>query len=429
MQNRFYQAFDTERASGYDTSGDFRSPFQIDRDRVLHTPAFRRMQSKTQVFWSGEYDFYRTRLTHSLEVAQIGKSICHWLAHSSDLLHDDFHIDGDLVEAICLSHDLGHPPFGHAGERSLNHFMAGYGGFEGNAQTLRLLTERIFSQSRKGMDPSRAFLDGVLKYKSLWSELKTTTGKLPKNHFLYDAQEKHLSWAMGGNDFPAELTPGKERDGFKSIECQIMDWADDTAYSLNDLADSVKAGFLTVERIERWAERKGHAISDDAPLGALLQAIRGQRIEPFVGKRIGRYIQSAHLVGAVNLLSATSHRYAFEVVIDEEIRAECELFKQLAFEVVFLSPQLKQLEHKGSYMLRQLWQVMEKRYVLGEAIDGQDFALLPDADAAEIQQAETVEQKARLVCDFLAGMTDGYAARTFRRLFEPGFGSIGDLVG
>lgn len=429
MHNRFYQAFDIERASGHETSEDFRSPFQIDRDRVLHTPAFRRLQSKTQVFWSGEYDFYRTRLTHSLEVAQIGKSICHWLAHSSDLLRDDFHIDGDLVEAICLSHDLGHPPFGHAGERSLNHFMAGYGGFEGNAQTLRLLTERIFSQSRKGMDPSRAFLDGVLKYKSLWSELKTTTGMLPKNHFLYDAQEAHLSWAMGGNDFPAELTPGKERDRFKSIECQIMDWADDTAYSLNDLADSVKAGFLTVDRIERWAEKNGHSITDKAPLGALLKAIRGQRIEPFVGKQIGRYIRSARLISSVNFLSATSHRYALDIVIDEQVRAECELFKQLAFEVVFLSPQLKQLEHKGSFMLRRLWEVMEKRYVLGESIDGQDFALLPDSDAAEIREAATAQEKARLVCDFLAGMTDGYAARTFRRLFEPGFGSIGDLVG
>jgi dGTPase len=429
VQNRFYQVFDTERASGYDTSGDFRSPFQIDRDRVLHTPAFRRLQSKTQVFWSGEYDFYRTRLTHSLEVAQIGKSICHWLRHSSDLMEEDFYIDEDLVEAICLSHDLGHPPFGHAGERSLNHFMANYGGFEGNAQTLRLLTERIFSQSRKGMDPSRSFLDGVLKYKSLWSELKTTTGKLPKNHFLYDAQVGHLNWAMGGHDFPAAFVPGKVRDRFKSIECQVMDWADDTAYSLNDLADSVKAGFLTVERLERWAEKKGNSTGKGAPLGDLLNAIRGQRIEPFIGKRIGKYIQSARLISAVNILSGTSHRYAMELVIDDEVRAESELFKSLAFEVVFLSPQLKQLEHKGSYMLRKLWEVMEKRYVLGEAIDGQDFAFLPEADAAEIEEANTAEKKARLVCDFLAGMTDGYAARTFRRLFEPGFGSIGDLVG
>ncbi len=429
MQNRFYQVFDTERASGYRPEGDFRSPFQIDRDRVLHTPAFRRLQSKTQVFWSGEYDFYRTRLTHSLEVAQIGKSICHWLRYSSDLLSDDFFIDEDLVEAICLSHDLGHPPFGHAGERSLNHFMADYGGFEGNAQTLRLLTERIFSQTRKGMDPSRAFLDGVLKYKSLWSELRTVRGKLPKNHFLYDAQEGHLNWAMGGNDFPVELVPGEVRDAFKSIECQVMDWADDTAYSLNDLADSVKAGFLTVERIERWAEKKGLRPDEGTALGSLLKAIRGQRIEPFVGKQIGRFIQAAHLVKATNFLSAASHRYSLELVIDEEVRAESELFKALAYEVVFLSPQLKQLEHKGSYMLRRLWEVLEKRYVLGEAIDGQDFALLPEADAAEIAAAEQPEERARLICDFLAGMTDGYAARTFRRLFEPGFGSIGDLVG
>ena len=429
MQNRFYQLFDTERASGYVSEGDFRSPFQIDRDRVLHTPAFRRLQSKTQVFWSGEYDFYRTRLTHSLEVAQIGKSICHWLRHSSDLMRDDFFVDEDLVEAICLSHDLGHPPFGHAGERSLNHFMAEYGGFEGNAQTLRLLTERIFSQSRKGMDPSRAFLDGVLKYKSLWSELKTTTGKLPKNHFLYDAQVSHLNWAMGEHDFPPELVPGKVRDGFKSIECQIMDWADDTAYSLNDLADSVKAGFLTMERVERWAEKRGGNFGEGSSLGGLLQAIRGQRIEPFVGKRIGQYIKAARLETATNFLSATSHRYSLELVIDQEVRAESELFKDLAYEVVFLSPQLKQLEHKGSYMLRRLWEVLERRYVLGDSIDGQDFALLPEADAAEIEEAESPAEKARLICDFLAGMTDGYAARTFRRLFEPGFGSIGDLVG
>ena len=138
---------------------------------------------------------------------------------------------------------------------------------------------------------------------------------------------------------------------------------------------------------------------------------------------------SVTLVSATNLLSGTSHRYALDLVIEPGVRAESELFKSLAYEVVFLSPQLKQLEHKGSYMLRRLWEVMEKRYVLGETIDGQDFALLPEADAAEIAEAETPEKRARLVCDFLAGMTDGYAARTFRRLFEPGFGSIGDLVG
>ena len=115
MMNQFYQDFDCETASGYPRPDDYRTPFQVDRDRILHTSAFRRLQSKTQVFLSGEYDFYRTRLTHSLEVAQIGRSICNHLQKESAHLSDAFHIDSDLVEAACLSHGLGHPPFGHSG--------------------------------------------------------------------------------------------------------------------------------------------------------------------------------------------------------------------------------------------------------------------------------------------------------------------------
>ncbi len=429
MTNRFYGAFDLERRSGRADGGDFRTAFQIDRDRVLHTPAFRRLQNKTQVFWSGEYDFYRTRLTHSLEVAQIGRSICHWLRAQGDPLAEDFFIDPDLVEAACLSHDLGHPPFGHAGERTLNHLMAGWGGFEGNAQTLRLLCERIFSAKRTGMDPSRAFTDAVLKYKSLWSERKYLEKEVPENHFLYDFQQGELDWTLGGNDFPAELPPGDERDGFKSIECQVMDWADDTAYSLNDLSDSVRAGFLNLERIERWAEKTGELFGEGTPLGELRTAIRRGRVDPFVGKRIGRYIRATSLQGDANFMSGTTNRYRFRLVVDPEVKAESEVFKRLAFEVVFLSPQLKQLEHKGSHMLRRLWEVLETRYVKGEGIDGQKFQLLPEDAADEIAAAGSEWERARLVCDFLAGMSDGYAARMYQRLFTPDFGSIGDLVG
>jgi dGTPase len=428
--NRFYQGFDTERLPGAaPIEGDFRSPFQIDRDRVLHTPAFRRLQNKTQVFWSGEYDFYRTRLTHSLEVAQIGRSICAWLQASSELFEEDFFVDPDLVEAVCLSHDLGHPPFGHAGERSLNHFLAPYGGFEGNAQTLRMLTERIFSQRKTGMDPSRAFLDGVLKYKSLWSELKSATGTAPKNHFVYDSQRRYVDWVLGGRDFLAEQVPGKARDSFKSIECQIMDWADDTAYSLNDLADSVRAGFLTEASVRTWAEKEGKPADEKSALGDLIRAISRGRIDSFVGHRIGLYVRATRAVEESNLLSGESNRYRFRIAVDEERQAESEVFKQLAFEVVFLSPQLKQLEHKGSLMLRRLWDLLHERYVEGKPIDGQFFQLLPDEQACEIEEAETPSERARLVCDFLAGMTDGFAARMYQRLFSPGFGSIGDFVG
>lgn len=429
VRNRFYQAFDTERLSGARDGEDFRSPFQIDRDRVLHTPSFRRLQNKTQVFWSGEYDFYRTRLTHSLEVAQIGRSICAWLQNSSDLLTDDFHIDPDLVEAVCLSHDLGHPPFGHAGERSLNHFLAPYGGFEGNAQTLRLLTERIFSQRKTGMDPSRAFLDGVLKYKTLWSELKRAGGGPPENHFVYDAQERYLDWALGGRDFPVEWPPGGARDSFKSVECQVMDWADDTAYSLNDLADSVRAGFLTESSVRKWAEQEEVAVDGPAPLGELVRAIERGRIDSFVGHRIGQYVKAARLVEDTNFLSGETNRYRYRLSIDEGTATESRIFKRLAFEVVFLSPQLKQLEHKGSFLLRRLWNLLHERYVEGRAIDGQKFQLLPAEQAREIEEAGTRQERARLVCDFLAGMTDGFAARMYQRLFSAGFGSIGDLVG
>ncbi|MBK1830688.1 dNTP triphosphohydrolase [Verrucomicrobiaceae bacterium R5-34] len=426
--NSFYNAFDHERLSNWEASGDFRTPFQMDRDRVLHTPAFRRMQSKTQVFWSGEYDFYRTRLTHSLEVAQIGRSICHWLKQDSELLRDDHFIDPELVEVICLSHDLGHPPFGHAGERSLNFLMKDYGGFEGNAQTLRLLTERIFSVKRSGMDPTRAFLDGVLKYKTLWSELNKQ-GEAPENHFIYDSQAAYLDWAMGGNDFPVEYTPGDERDKFKSIECQVMDWADDTAYSLNDLADSVRAGFLSIHRIEQWAEKTGNSCGEGSPLGDLIKAIRSNRVEPFAGKRIGKYIQSARLVEDTNSMSALTNRYRYRLEVDADIRAESEVFKKLAFQVVFLSPELKQLEHKGNFMLERLWEVLKTRYIDGQSIGGQNFQILPKDDAEEIEAQEDVNERARLVCDFLAGMTDSSAVRLYKRLFIPDFGSIGDLVG
>ena len=427
MRNDFYNSFDTERLEETPTKDDYRSPFQIDRDRVLHTTTFRRLQNKTQVFWSGEYDFYRTRLTHSLEVAQIGKSICTWLLRQpNSLLSDHFFIDTDLLEAICLSHDLGHPPFGHAGEKTLNHLNREYGGFEGNAQTLRLLTERIFSAKHTGMSPSRAFLDGILKYKTLWSEL-ITDGKPPKNHFIYDSQHRYLDWSLGGNDFPIELTPGKSRDAFKSIECQIMDWADDTAYSLNDLSDSVRAGFSPIEKIEQWAKSKEIDYSEKTPLGDLIQAIRANRVEPFVGKRIGKYISSTHLELDVNFLSATTNRYRYRLIIDPTVQAESALYKRLAYDVVFLSPKLKQLEHKGSYMLRKLWEILETRYIHNLPIDGQDFQLLPNDTVAEIQQAPDPATRARLICDYLAGMTDGYAARTYKRLFSPDFGSINDL--
>jgi len=248
MTNEFYNDFDLEELEP--RPADYRSVFQRGRDRLIHNAAFRRLQAKTQVFLSGEYDFYRTRLTHSIEVSQIAGSIARYLNSASDQLGDGFFIDNALVEAAALAHDIGHPPFGHAGESTLHRLMKPYGGFEGNAQTLRLITEIIFTSGRhrRGMNPTRAFVDGVLKYKTLFSQWED-----PVNHFIYDDQKQYLDFVFAGTSFPADLASGKELNEFRSLECQIMDWADDTAYSLNDLVDSANAGFVTMDKVSRWA--------------------------------------------------------------------------------------------------------------------------------------------------------------------------------
>lgn len=419
--NRFYNDFDTEtltlRPRG---EGEYRSVFQIDRDRIIHSSAFRRLQSKTQVFLSGEYDFYRTRLTHSIEVAQIGRSICGWLLESGQGLDAACFIDPDLVESACLAHDLGHPPFGHTGERVLHRLMRPYGGFEGNAQTLRLLTETLFSERKKGIAPTRALLDAVLKYKTLLSETPAAD-----NHYLYDDQAPVLAFTVGARDFPPELPPGRARNGFRSIECQIMDWADDTAYSLNDLADGIHAGFITVARLEAWAE-KHHLSGADAEHAAfLIKAIREGRVEGRLNWAIGGYIRAASLREARPFLHDATRRHQLELRIEPEVRAQAALNKRIALDLVFRSPQLQQIDHKADFILSRIFEVLRDRYI--ERVSAPLHLLPPDLEA-DIERADSVEARARLICDWIASMTDRFAFRTYRRLFDADFGSITDFV-
>lgn len=420
MGNRFYNAFDCEslgpEAAG---PGDRRTVFQRNRDRIIYTSAFRRLQNKTQVFLSGDYDFYRTRLTHSIEVSQIGRSICNYLRNTSPLLAEDFFIDPDVVEAACLSHDIGHPPFGHTGERTLNRLMGAYGGFEGNAQTLRMLTETIFSNSGRGMNPCRAFLDGVLKYKTLHGELED-----PENHFLYDPQDRFVDFVYGGQPFPVELTPGKPRDAFRSIECEIMDWADDTAYSLNDLMDGINAGFITLEKLERWAAREALDAAAAGHVEQLMRAIRDGRVEGRLGRKVGVFIAACELREEVNFLSAMTNRHRYRLRIADAVQAEAAVYKRLSLDLVFHSQELHQLDHKADFVLTRLFRVLEKRYVEGEG----RLRLLPEAQERTILDAASPQQRARLVCDAVAAMTDGFATRTYKRLFDADFGSIADLV-
>jgi len=421
MPNRFYNAFDVETYGG-GRKPDYRSAFQIDRDRIIHAHAFRKLQSKTQVFLSGEYDFYRTRLTHSMEVAQIGRSICHYLRSQGGPLKEDFFIDGELVEAVCLAHDLGHPPFGHSGERTLQELMTRWGGFEGNAQTLRLLTGTIYQNETtvRGMQPTRALLDGVLKYKKLFSEFP----QKPRNHFLYDPQTAERSFVFGSAKIPRGLHAGELLNGFKSVECQIMDWADDAAYSLNDIVDGVKAGFLTQEKVEHWASGEPIDAQQQLLLDVLFDAIRSDRLESVFAQKIGVFISACRLRERDNFMAAKTNRYRFELVVAAEAEREALFFKKMANDIIFESPQLQQIEHKARRVLFDLWNSTWVNYVdKGPRV----INILPARVGKLIDAEKTPAGKARQICDFLAGLTDGMIVHTYRRLFDPEFGSIRDL--
>ncbi len=422
MDNRFYNDFDRQELEP--RAADYRTAFERGRDRLIHNAAFRRLQAKTQVFLSGEYDFYRTRLTHSIEVAQIAGSIARYLNRNSGQLSADFHIDLALVEATALAHDIGHPPFGHAGESTLHRLMLPYGGFEGNAQTLRLITEIIFTsgRSRRGMNPTRAFMDGVLKYKTLLGQWGTP----PRHHFLYDNQQRFLDFVLGDRAFPAELPPGKARNGFRSLECQIMDWADDTAYSLNDLVDSANAGFVNIGSIRRWADGQNLDAEQQRWLAELMEAITTGNLERVMNRKIGAFVQACRLVERDNFMAPVTNRYRFGMEIDPLVRREQDLYARLAVGVVFRSPQVCQLEHKGGWMLQRLFGALKANYLDPEAprhpLLSKDF----EAEMARVGGDETAG--ARVICDYLAGMTDGFASRIYKRMFDPDFGSIVDLV-
>jgi dGTPase len=417
VQSRFYNSFDLESLQAREAD-DFRTHFQVDRDRIIYSSAFRRLQAKTQVFVSGEFDFYRTRLTHSLEVAQIGRSICSYLQQTSDLLDGDFFVDPDLVEAVCLTHDLGHAPFGHAGERTLHQLMMPYGGFEGNAQSLRIITETIYpgESGRRGMIPTRAFVDGILKYKQLLKEDPSAC-----HHFIYNEQEYLRRFVCPD----AESMEAPDWNKIRSLECEIMDWADDTAYCLNDLVDSINAGFLRSERVEAWAGRQQLGPDELKHTETVIAAIRDRKAEPRFSRKIGTFIRATRLQERKNPWSSLTNRYRFTLAIQADIRAEAELYKRLCHDLVFDHSQLHQLERKGRVILEGILSALTESYLSKQ---GAGLRLLPEAFDRMVRTEPTAERKARILCDYVAGMTDGFAVRTYKRLFDPGFGSIIDLA-
>jgi dGTPase len=413
-ENSFYDKFDLECLDPREPDA-YRTAFQTDRDRIIYSSAFRRLQAKTQVFLSGEFDFYRTRLTHSLEVAQIGRSIASFLKQTSPFLREDFFIDPDLVEGICLTHDLGHSPFGHAGERTLHQLMKPFGGFEGNAQSLRIIAETIYPglDSRRGMNPTRAFIDGILKYKRLFREDSEAL-----NQFVYDEQEYLRIFVLGGADSSQIV----DLNHFRSLECEIMDWADDTAYCLNDLVDSMNAGFLRFERVKRWAEQQNLQGDQAHYAEAILTMIREGKAEARLSKKIGSFIRCCSLMERMTPTSPATNRYRFTLSVDPAVRSEADFYKRLSQELVFDHSQLHQLERKGRVILEGIFEAFSESY-----LNGKGFRLMPEGFDRIIRLKTDLRARARILCDYIAGMTDGFAIRTYKRLYDPDFGSLMDV--
>ncbi len=423
MKNNFYNNFDSERTEESVRKDDYRTPFQIDRDRLIHSSEFRRLQGKTQVFLPGESDYYRTRLTHSIEVSQIGRSITNYITKKhSEIFNDTFFIDEDLVESACLSHDLGHPPFGHAGERTLNRLMKPYGGFEGNAQTLRLLTDTFYTvgDGRRGMKPTRAFVDAILKYKSVFSKFEN-----PKNHFIYDYQKKYVNFVFDGRKLPSELLDPTSLNNFKSIECQIMDWADDSAYAVNDLVDSISGGFINIAKLQKWRKLNLNDLSESQieSLDNIENWITEDKYKSKFGSKIGDFIHTCSIEERETFMDDITNRYKYILKIEDEMVERIEMYKKLAVDLVFRTPQLHQMEFKGNQMIQKMFETFTENYV--DKITG--IELLPNFTNNLIKKESEKSDRARLVCDYLAGMTDAFALINYKRLFDPDYSSIADI--
>jgi len=398
-QNTFYS--DWDRASlgqRHLPTNEYRTAFEIDRDRVIHSTAFRRLQGKTQVYVTGRSDQYRTRLTHSIEVAQVGRSLVNYLNRSSAALSANYFIDNALVEAACLAHDLGNPPIGHKGESRMNALMDPWGGFEGNAQSMRILTDIVRGDRRGlgkgGLQPTRAFLDSVLKYKIVG---KTNTPRGAK--FLYPDQAEVLQWVHDDEQLDQLSQAGTQ---VRAIECAIMDLADDIAYTTSDLFDGFKQSVLTAEQIRTfWDE-------SDLPVGAKLrseldQVLSGKYpMSRFVAGLIGRWITSVRLITLTKPVKEIP-RYSYALEMQHETRDELKALRDLNYTLIYESSYVKKPETAGVKILEELF-CYYRDAVLGVG------ELMPELPLPRgVAEASDEAVQLRHICDWIAGMTDHYA--------------------
>ncbi len=419
---------------------DHRSPFQRDRARILHSAAFRRLQSKTQVMASGQNDFYRTRLTHSLEASQIGSGIMAQLRskypEEATIL---FPQDDALIESLCLAHDIGHPPFGHGGEVALNFMMRDHGGFEGNGQTLRIIAKLEPFSEHAGMNLTRRSLLGLLKYPQTLEQLQVNkTLEVPLNHQqvntndwlppkgIYSDDVDIIDWILAPlstsdrKQFQqfTRMTTQHHKTRYKSLDCSIMELADDIAYGIHDLEDAIITGVVTRDDFEQYVIQKLLNI-DDTWLQHHTQTLAEKLFcqQHFKQKEaIGGLVN--YLITAIVLKdNSQDQSYCFDevllkynAVLPETMASVLTIFKDFVYQFVIQQTGIQRLKYRGQQIIMNLF----------EALSSDPLQLLPKSSAQRWQQAKTDGLNAqRVIADYIAGMTDEYAIQLYQTLFLP----------
>lgn len=413
---------------------DHRNPYERDLTRVIHCPAFRRLQRKTQILGTDEGDFHRTRLTHSLEVSSIGRSIIRNLStkyHAEDI--EKVLPSDDLIAVICLLHDIGHPPFGHGGEVALNFMMRNHGGFEGNAQTLRLLTKIEDCYGQHGLDLTRRALLGILKYPAPRSKVcALMKPALAENHFrsirvndwlppkaYYDSEEDIVEWILTPftaedairftslNNLPQGLEHGKT--AHHSLDCSIMDAADDIAYGVHDLEDAIHLRLIQRDALGTKTLRE--ILSEISALpdyDALLEGLFANDVairKDLIGKLVNFFITATEMVQCKHIFQHPL--LSNQAVLQPEAQRLLDYFKQCIYEKVIDSQEARTFEHGGQTVVLRLF----------EAIESNPQSLLDEKNRKRWLAADDDADAHRILCDYIANMTDEYAYRMHERLF------------
>ena len=353
----------------------FRTCFQRDRDRIIHASAFRRLKHKTQVFIEHEGDYYRTRLTHSIEVAQVARTIAGALQ-----------LNAELTEAVALAHDLGHTPFGHTGEDALSAMMAPYGGFDHNAQTIRIVThlERHYAEF-DGLNLTWETLEGIAKHNG------PVTGDIP--------------WALAACNEEIDL----ELDTYASAEAQVAAIADDVAYNHHDLHDGLRAElFSTDELAELPILNACFAEVDGLYPGLNYYRRRHEALRRFFGILVEDVIRLGQIrLAELNPQSVADIRAANRGIIrfSEDVFEDLKVIRSFLFDRMYRAPSVVEMRAKVTCVIEDLFP-----YFMNHPED------LPKQWRKDVEEAQSETELARIVSDYIAGMTDRFALQEHARL-------------